>query len=59
METTVYVVVKVCVRHEAKQTPEEIIGECNYEFAIEPDNGKQTPKIVNTEIVSVLDKSPE
>ncbi len=49
--SVVKVIVNVTVRHEEGQDPFDIIDGCNYEFAIEPDEGKQTPLIVNTEIV--------
>ncbi len=49
--SVIKVTVNVTVQHEEGQDPFDVISECNYEFAIEPDEGKQTPLIVNTELV--------
>ena len=51
IETVVYVKVRVVVHHECDQCPSDVISNCNYEFAIEPDDGKKTPLIANTELV--------
>lgn len=49
--SVIKVIVNVTVQHEDGQDPVDVINECNYDFAIEPDKGKQTPLIVNTELV--------
>lgn len=50
MLTYVDVSVRVLVQHDNDQDPEDVIAECDYDFTIEPDDGKATPKIVETEI---------
>ena len=46
----VYVTTKVIVRHEDGVDPQDVIAQCNYDFCIEQDTGKETPKILDTEI---------
>lgn len=47
----VYTTIKCIVRHEDDQDPEDVLCEANYEVVVEPDEGKQTPMIVETEMV--------
>lgn len=52
----VYATVKCVVSHEDDQDPEDVLCEANYSIAIEPDEGKQTPKIVSTEMTETENK---
>jgi len=47
----VYTTVKCVVQHADDQDPEDVLAEANYEIAIEPDEGMQTPKILSTEMM--------
>lgn len=47
----VYTTIKCIVHHEDDQDPEDVLCEANYEIVVEPDDGKQTPMIVETEMV--------
>ena len=42
--------IKCVVQHEDAQDPEDVLNEANYEVAIEPDEGQETPKIIATEM---------
>ena len=52
----IYVTTKVVVQHEDDVDPEDVIAECDYNFTIEPDTGKETPKILDTEITEAENK---
>lgn len=52
----VYATVKLVVQHKDDECPEEVVSCCNYDFAIEPDEGQSTPKIVSTEIMESEDR---
>ena len=52
----VYATVKCVVVHEDDQDPEDVLCEADYGIVIEPDEGKQTPKIVSTEMTETENK---
>ena len=52
----IYVTTKVVVQYEDGVDPEDVIAECDYNFTIEPDTGKETPKILSTEITEAENK---
>ena len=55
----IYVTTKVVVQHEDDVDPEDVIAECDYNFTIEPDTGKETPKILDTEITEAENRLAE
>ena len=54
VESTVYIVVKLRLRHGANVTPDEVASELDYEFSGDEDVGT----VLESEIVGTTDRCP-